>query len=398
MSVKRKDTKGRILKDGEIQKADGRYEFRYKDTNGTLRSLYSWKLTESDTIPAGKRACQSLRELEKTALRDVQDGVKHSKATLNDRWGNYILSRPELRKSTKTLYTYLYDHFVRDEIGNVQIASINYSLIKRFFNRLLNDLDLKMTTVDNINTVLHPVFTVAVRDGLIRANPMNGIMGELKKSYAWVRPKRHSLTEEQQMIFTQAIGKSPMKPLFILMLGTGCRVGEALGLRWQDVLWDEGVISINHILQYGMIEGKAKFSVSPPKTASGVRMIPMMMSVREALREEYKRQQRDGFCKSVVDGYSGFIFCNKNGRVLMPQNVNREINKIVKECGIPRFSSHQLRHTFCTRICQNETDLKLIQEVMGHSDISITMDIHNESNMERKKASFARLEAVDFYH
>lgn len=398
MSVKRKDNKGRILREGEIQKADGRYEFRYKDANGTLKSLYSWKLTESDSIPAGKRNCQSLRELEKTVLRNAQDGIVSSKATLNERFENYILSRPELRQSTKTLYTYLYDHFVRNEIGNMQIASINYSTIKRFFNHLLTDLELKMMTVDNVNTVLHPVFTVAVRDGLIRTNPISGIMAELKKSYVWSKPKRHSLTEEQQMIFTQAIGKSPMKPLFILMLGTGCRVGEALGLRWQDVLWDEGVISINHILQYGMIEGKAKFSVNPPKTACGVRMIPMMQAVREALREEYKRQEQDGFCKSVVDGYSGFIFCNKNGRVLMPQNVNREIDRIAKKSGIDHFSSHQLRHTFCTRICQNETDLKLIQEVMGHSDISITMDIYNESNMERKKASFARLEAASIYH
>ena len=398
MSVKRKDTKGRILREGEIQKADGRYEFRYKDANGTLKSLYSWKLTESDTIPAGKRACESLRELEKAALRDVQDGVLNLKATLNDRWQNYIQSRPELRKSTKTLYTYLYDHFVRNEIGSAQIASINYSTIKRFFNHLLTDLDLKMTTVDNINTVLHPVFTVAVRDGLIRTNPMTGLMAELKKSYAWVRPKRHSLTEQQQKIFMQNINDSLFKPVFVLMLGTGCRIGEALGLRWQDILWDEGVISINHTLQYGVVEGKSIFSVSPPKTTCGTRMIPLMSSVREVLREEYERQRRVGFCKSVVDGYSGFIFCNKHGRVLIPQNVNREIKKIADKCGMPHFSSHQLRHTFCTRICQNETDLKLIQEIMGHSDISITMDIYNESNMERKKASFARLEAVDIYH
>ena len=394
MSVKRKDTKGRILRDGEIQKADGRYEFRYKDANGTLKSLYSWKLTESDSIPAGKRNCRSLRELEKTALRNAQDGIISSKATLNDRWSNYILSRPELRQSTKTLYTYLYDHFVRNEIGNIQIASINYSTMKRFFNHLLNDLSLKMTTVDNVHTVLHPVFAVAVRDGLIRTNPISGIMAELKKSYSWSRPKRHSLTEEQQKIFVQSITDSPLRSLFIFMLGTGCRVGEALGLRWQDVLWDENAISIDHILQYGMVDGKATFSVSPPKTACGIRMIPMMLSVREALRDEYKRQEKTGFCKSVVDGYSGFIFCNKHLQVLMPQNVNREIAKIVKKCGIPYFSSHQLRHTFCTRICEHETDLKLIQEVMGHSDISITMDIYNESNMIRKKASFARLEAA----
>lgn len=398
MSVKRKDNKGRILRDGEIQKADGRYEFRYKDAGGTLRSLYSWRLTDADTVPNGKRKCDSLRELEKLALRDVQDGIAVTKATLNDRWESYISSKPELRKSTVNDYYYMYNKFVRNDIGSLPITSITYSRMKRFFNHLITDLGLKMTTVDNVNTVLHPVFTVAVRDNLIRTNPMTGLMSELKKAYNWSRPKRHSLTEEEQKIFMQRIDSSPLKPLFILMLGTGCRISEAVGLRWQDVLWEENLISVNHILRYSTIDGKARLWVGPPKTSCGTRMIPMMLSVREALREEYKRQEKEGFCSSVVDGYSGFIFCDKHGKAIRPETVNRAITALIKDCDVQHFSSHQLRHTFCTRFCERETDLKLIQEIMGHSDISITMDIYNESNIGRKKASFARLETADIYH
>ena len=111
-----------------------------------------------------------------------------------------------------------------------------------------------------------------------------------------------------------------------------------------------------------------------------------------------------GFCQKVIDGYSGFIWQNRYGDVLNAHCINRAIKRILKAYHsenrqngeiIPEFSVHQLRHTFCTRLCENETDLKLIQEVMGHANITTTMDIYNESNMDRKQASFSRLEALN---
>lgn len=395
MSVKRKDTKGRILRDGEIQKADGRYEFRYKDANGTLRSLYSWKLTESDSIPAGKRNCQSLRELEKEALRDAQDGITHSKATLNDRFENYICDKPELRGSTRATYRYLYKKYVADVIGNRRLDSLKYSDVKRYFNSLLHEKGLKPNSILAIYSVLHPVFEVAVRDGLVRTNSLDGIVNELKKSDLWTTGKKHALTEEQQKAFLDYLDENHIfrhwRLVFLCMLGTGCRPGEILGLRWSDVLWDENLISIDHALNYRLQEnGKVEFSETPPKTDNGVRVIPMFQSVRKALLEE--RVRRPG---------EGFIFVNRYGKPLTSYDLNRAIERILahyraegRTPEIPKFTAHQLRHTFCTRICERETDLKLIQEVMGHADISTTMNVYNESNADRKRASFARIEST----
>lgn len=417
MASKRKDIKGRILRDGEIQKADGRYEYRYHDVNGERRSIYSWRLTETDIVPKGKRACPSLRELEQQLTRDVQDGLlTQQKITLNGRWDDYISNKPELKQSTRTNYLYMYDKYVREEIGNLSVTTIKYSSMKKFFNHLLHDLGFKPNSIEVMNTILHPVFTIAVRDGLIRTNPTDGIMVDLKRSNDWEKPKRRSLTEEQQRAFMTFVETSRQynnwNPLFTCLLGTGCRVGEMLGLRWEDVLWKENVISVNHNLIYRMQDsGKVEFHITTPKTRSGVRVIPMFQNVRRELQNEYKRQEQAGFCKDVVDGYTGFIWQNRFGKVLSPHCVNRAISRIVADHNemeveaarsdnrdplvIPSFSVHQLRHTFCTRLCENETDLKLIQEIMGHASITTTMDVYNESNTDRKKASFTKLETLN---
>lgn len=416
MTAKRKDSKGRILRDGEIQKADGRYEFRYYDVNNYRRSIYSWRLTETDAAPEGKRDCQSLREMERQLIRDVQDGLlTQQKVTLNSRWDDYINNKPELKQSTRTNYRYMYDKYVRDEIGNMAMTSIKFTTMKKFFNHLIHEVGFKPNSVEIVHTILHPVFTIAMRDGLIRINPTDGIMADLKRSNDWEKPKRHGLTEEQQRAFMAFVETSRQynhwNPLFSCLLGTGCRVGEMLGLRWEDVLWKENVISINHNLIYRLQDsGKVEFHVTTPKTRNGVRLIPMFQNVRRELQNEFMRQEKSGFCQDVVDGYSGFIWQNRFGTVLSPHCVNRAIARIVDDYNeleaevaksenraplvIPRFSVHQLRHTFCTRLCENETDLKLIQEIMGHADISTTMDVYNESNTERKKASFARLERL----
>lgn len=389
MSIKRKDSKGRILRDGEIQKADGRYEYRYRDVKGVRRSLYSWRLTAADPIPDGKRPCEDLRSLEKAVLKDVADGLQtQSKLTLNDLWERYISNKPEIRGSTRANYRYMYRTYIQGDIGGLKLQSITYSTAKAFFNRLIFERGLKPNSVRTVNSILHPVFEMAVRDDLIRKNPLDGVIKELNLTTT----KKHGLTREQEKAFMRFLETSDIfghwKPLFTCMLNTGCRIGEMLGLRWSDVHWDENVISIDHTLSYRLQEsGKVEFSETPPKTVSGIRVIPMMQSVRKAIMEE-----------RVKHPDSEFIFVNRYGKPLTVYDVNRAIERIVEHIPeVPKFTSHQLRHTFSNKLCQNETDLKLIQEIMGHADISTTMNIYNESNVERKKASFSRMEfTTDF--
>ncbi len=415
MSEKRRDSKNRILQNGESQRKDGKYEFKYVDVNGTRRSAYSWKLVATDKVPEGKRCELSLREMEKQIRRDLEDGISTHTAnsiTLNGLFDTYM-STKELKQSTRTNYMYMYKNYVSNVIGKKRIGSIKYSDIKKFYNSLIFEKKFKPNSMEIINTILHPVFTMAVRDGYIRTNPSDGVMAEMKKSHNWEKPKRHALTEEQQAKFIDFVANSDTYrhwlPLMTVFLGTGCRVGEIIGLTWDDCDFAEGIISINHNLIYRQQDdGKCEMHITTPKTESGKRIVPMFEAVRKALLQEKRQQMKQGFNSTIIDGYSGFIFTNRCGYVHNPQTINRAIKRIYLACNeqekiqakkehrqpilIPHFSVHNLRHTFCTRFCENETDLKIIQEIMGHSDITTTMNIYNEATKERKQESFAKLE------
>mgnify|MGYP000912314325 CR=1 FL=1 len=264
-----------------------------------------------------------------------------------------------------------------------------------------------------VNTILHPIFRLAVRDGYIRSNPSDGVMMEIKKSHDWEKSKRHALTVEEQEAFIRFIEQSReyrhWLPLFTVFLGTGLRIGELLGLRWDDCDFQNKTISVNHNLVYRVHEdGHCRFNVTTPKTKTGIRTVPMLLQVEEALCEEREIQKITGSNTSEIDGFSGFIFTNRYGQVISPACVNRIIERIIKASNaqeellaqqegrepnlIRHFSAHSLRHTFCTRFCENETNLKVIQDIMGHADITTTMNIYAEATVAKKKEAFANLE------
>jgi Site-specific recombinase XerD len=416
MAEKRKDSKGRNLKDGENQMPDGRYRYRYNDKSGQRHAIYSWQLVPTDKAPSGKREGLSLREKEdliEKDQRDEIDGRKAAQISLNDMFNLYMAGKYELKQSTRTNYLYMYKNYISEKIGIKKIAKIKYSDIKAFYNSLLQEREFKPNSMEIINTILHPVFTLAIRDGYIRTNPTDGVMSEIKKSHSWEKPKRHALSIAEQEAFINYIAESDVYkhwlPLFTVLLGTGCRIGEVIGLRWKDCDFENRTISINHNLIYRQQEsGECEMHITTPKTSAGTRTVPMLSEVKSALLQEKRIQMQEGYCTAEIDGYSGFIFSNKNGYVHNPMTINRAIQRIYaaynekekarakeenrKPVLIRHFSVHNLRHTFCTRFCENETNIKVIQEIMGHSDIGTTMNIYAEATEAKKKESFDNLE------
>ena len=161
-------------------------------------------------------------------------------------------------------------------------------------------------------------------------------MAEIKKGRDWDKPKRHALTEAQQTAFIEFVAGCKVYrhwlPLFTVLLGTGCRVGEIIGLRWQDCDFDENVISINHNLIYRQQDsGKCELHITTPKSKSGIRIVPMLSEVKKALHEERLNQMRTGFNQTEIDGYSGFIFKNRYGDCLSAHSINRAIERISRD-------------------------------------------------------------------
>lgn len=401
----RKDGKGRVLRKGEhYRKVDGRYSYIYTDPLGKQRSIYSNSLV-------------TLRQKEEELIRDQLDGLNiyvSGKADVNFLFDRYISTKTELRSTTYANYTYIWKHFIKDTFGKKKIKDVKYSDVLYFYSNLLNDKGLQVNTLESINTVLRPSFQLAVRDDIIRKNPVDGAYTELKKRNGGSQKKKKALTVEQQRAFINYVADNPFfykwYPFFVFLLGTGCRIGEAIGIRWDDVDMEKRIIDVNHSLTYYARADdsyKCEFRVSEPKTESGIRSIPMMQQVYDVLKDEYECQQEEGFCVENVDGMTNFIFTNRFGMPHNPAAVNRAIKRIVDAHNseeevkakkqkrdpvmIPRFSCHIFRHTFASRFCENETNVKIIQEVMGHKDVSTTMNIYADVNESVTRASLESL-------
>ena len=410
MAQARKDSRGRALRKGEVQRAsDNRYMYTYTDPLGRRKFIYANDLA-------------TLREKEKQLMKDQLDGLDlyvAGKATINDTFDRYMSTKYDLRETTRSNYSYVWDHFVRDTFGKKKIADIKYSDILQFYLYLLNESDIALGTLDSIHGLLHPTFQLAVRDEIIRKNPSDGVIKEIGKRAGKSRGVRHALTLEQQRAFMDYIANHPVYyhwwPLFTVLLGTGCRIGEAIGLRWDDLDFEKRTISINHSLVYYPV-GDSRTSVlrvSKPKTAAGIRTVPMLDIVYDAFQMEREEQEETGANETEIDGMKGFVFVNRNGSAPNPQAINRTIKRIISSYNaeeiikakkqrrepviLPDFSCHHLRHTFCTRLCENETNLKVIQSIMGHRNIETTMDIYAEATEQKKQESFENLSKLNIF-
>ena len=401
----RKDGNGRVLRKGEhYRKTDGRYSYIYTDPLGKQHTIYAKSLV-------------TLRQKEESLIKDQMDGLNvyvAGNADVNFLFDRYISTKSELRSSTYSNYLYTWNHFIRDTFGKKKVKDVKYSDVLFFYSDLINKQGLQINTLENINTVLRPSFQLAVRDDIIRKNPIDGAYAEVKKRNGGSRKRKRALTVQQQRAFINYVAENPFfykwYPFFTFLLGTGCRIGEAIGIRWDDVDLEKRLIDINHSLTYYQRADdsfKCEFRVSQPKTEAGIRTIPMMKQVYDVLKDEYERQEVEGFCVANVDGMTNFIFSNRFETPHNPAAVNRAIKRIVdahnaeeevkakkekrEPVMIPRFSCHIFRHTFASRFCENETNVKVIQEVMGHADVSTTMNIYAEVNQDVTRASLEKL-------
>ena len=194
-------------------------------------------------------------------------------------------------------------------------------------------------------------------------------------------------------------------PFLTIAIGTCLRCGELTGLTWGDIDMKNRTISVNHQLIYKNFDDGCKFHVSEPKTDAGKRTIPMTEAVHRAFVELRKQNLKLGRRSDAeVDGYSNFVFVSGNGQPFAINAVNsfllnmeKAYNKVHPEKAIPHQSAHILRHSGYTLLASAGMDIKALQNVMGHSDASITMNVYNHSSFERTEKEVQRIDnALNF--
>lgn len=249
---------------------------------------------------------------------------------------------------------------------------------------------------------------IAVEDDYIKKNPSDNALRELKLSHKFDQDKKRALTLEEERLFVNYMRKSRTYnrwyPIFMTMLNTGLRVGEVTGLRWEDIDFGNNKININHTLVYYKQKEGCGFAINTPKSKAGIRTVPILQSVKEALLKEREFQELLGIeCNANVDGYTDFIFLNRFGKLHNQASLNRALKRIIKDCNkkiidnkkkgevvtlLPDFSCHTLRHTFATRLVESGVNIKVVQSVLGHADFSMTMNVYADCTDEFKDKEF----------
>lgn len=395
--AKRYDSRHRLLRTGESERADGYYTYRWTSRSGKRNSVTAGTLEE-------------LREKEDEIQRDVSDGIRADakNVTLNTLYDLWKELKVNLKHNTFSNYCYMYDQFVADNIGMLPVTKLKRSDIKAFYNMLADTRGLKIATIDNIHTVIHQILQLAVEDNYIRRNISDNLLKELKSSHHYEDSHRRALTLPEQELFMEFLSKENSQyyhwlPIFTVMLGTGMRVGEITGLRWNDIDLKSGIIDVNHTLVYykHRDENGCYFDIHSPKTKAGVRQIPMTEEVKNAFLLEKRMQDLAGIqSKVTIDGYHNFIFVNRFGNVQNQGTLNRALRRIIRDCNdeqllkkknpvlLPNFSCHSLRHTFTTRLVEAGVNIKVIQNLCGHSRSDVTLDIYTTVTKELKQSEF----------
>lgn len=392
------------LRKGEYQRSNNTFEYRWTDNYGKRRNVYAKTLPE-------------LRKKEDAIFRDIMDGIDYSKLdlTVNSYYEIWKQIKIGVRESYFASCVRYYERYIEPDFGKMKLRNVTYSNVVMFLERLAKDRGLRYGTIRNIELILSMILDIAVKDDVLKNNPCKGALKELKRKYGNDTKTVRALTLKEQKIFEDFLSKpgryNQYYPVFIVMLWTGMRVGEVLGLRWQDIDFENNEIDINHII-VDYSEGKGKksvYAINPPKTKRSCRTVPMLPKVREALLEEKEYQELAGIkCVSEIDGYSDFIFINSKGKVLSYKSLNHtlericeEINKEISENGessienFPHVHNHMLRHTFATRMREAGADMKATSEMMGHDGILITLKTYTDASREFKSREIAVLE--DYY-
>ena len=395
----RKDNKGRALQKGEAHRKDGRYHYAYTNVAGRRCYLYADSL-------------QELRKKEsELQIASWQGATQYnSSATLNFMYDRAIALKIGIKESTLTSYLQSYNNHVRDGLGNRLVKNISHSDVMAFYSYLMRNKKLGIKTIQHVHSQVYSAFKLAVQDGIIYKNPAEEAFEKLNRVASKNERKMRALTIEEQKAFLDFIDGHPTwnryHSIFTVMLGTGLRVGELCGLRWQDVDIEKRLIDINHNLvlikaiKKGPHTVKEHLAISLPKSKAGIRQVPMMFPVIEALMDEYEWAKLKNFKSETVDGYTDFIFTKRNGTVYTSVRLDLALKEIVnaynkQEAAIaekekreplylPHISNHMLRHTFCTRLCERDVNPKVIQTVMGHASIRITMDIYAEVSQAKQ--------------
>lgn len=400
-----KDSKGRKLKAGESQMKDGRYRYRYQDALGNRKAIYAWRLLPSDKMPPGKKAKPSLREMEYEVQKDVYDQVIDTNMSVSSYVNKYLETKISIALNTKTLYNCLWrNHINGSYLGRMKVSDVKKFDVIRFYTELYTKKKLSRSTINTVHIILSAAFKLAVEDSFLRFNPCTGCMKEIQKNNV---QQRLSLSHEEQEVLVSFVKNdkhySRYYPMIAMFLGTGIRVSELAGLTWDDVDLENGILIVDHQVIYEKTDNGYQFLWTATKNRTK-RNIPLQKNLLDVLikyRDFYVSHEM--YSKLELNGHVDFVFLCRMKKPFMNTSIEYIFRNIVRECNaaeiersannkkdfvlLGQVTPHVLRHTYCTRMAEAGIDMKVLQNLMGHKTLEMTMQVYNHASIQRIKES-----------
>lgn len=363
-----KDLKGKELGKGLSQEKGGNYVARFVDTFGKRQSKRFMKLQEArqwlaDSIYADQHS-NIYYSLDMTVDSFFEFWIKTNHKTSRD--------------STVEAYKYRYYKNIQSEIGNMKMSDVKLAHCQMIISKMIDD-NYSNSTILLTCAVLRGLFDYAVECDVIIKNPAKF---KVKNSVGKKKKEREALTIAEQQKFLKAINGHAYENQYKFILQTGLRIGELMGLKWEDVDLKKKTIRIQRSIRYLM--GKKEWKIGEPKSNAGYRTIPL---TDEAVAILKNQKAKNVSYKVIPLDSKDYVFISENGSHLSTNAYDSAIMRICKQADIKPISVHILRHTFATRCIEGGMKPKTLQTIMGHANIGVTMNLYvhttnNELNDE----------------
>lgn len=359
-----KSLKGKELGKGITQRKDGLYQARFINRFGKRQTIYAKTYSEIT-----KKLRDSQYEDEK------QINVVNTNMTLDEWYAVWLETcKKNCRDTTKRTYEIQYKR-LREELGWRKLTNLNLVIIQNAFNHLKSD-----SSRQHCKALLVDILNRAIEADLLNKNVALSVNTRIECKET---EEKHVLTAEEIELLYQSSKNSQLYPFFVLALNTGMRMGEMLGLTWDCVDFESGIIHVEKTLCYLPNKGKAIYEFHVPKTRAGKRNIPMSKQVQEVLQTQRAWVEDVNTRFQPQTGFENLVFISKTNHPLHESNIRTAILYLIERINeenqancFARFTPHCLRHTFATNCIAKGMRPKTLQKILGHNSLQMTMDLY----------------------
>ena len=395
----RRDSKHRVLRRGESIRQDGRYQFKYH-VNGKAHFVYSWRLEPTDKLPVGRKPCLSLRELEKQIGYDLDNRLDPvgKNITVNELVDRYLATKTGVKYNTQMNYNFVKNILKAHPFGDTKISRVKTSDAKLFLIKLQQEDGRGYSSVKTIRGVLRPAFQMAVDDDVLNKNPFGFQLAGVVVNDSVTR---EAITKEQMNKFLKFVHDDNVYckyyEVIYILFHTGMRISEFCGLTISDIDLENNIVNIDHQLQR---TSDMKYILDTTKTDAGTRKLPITQDVADCFRAILEDRKKPRYEK-MIKGLTGFLFLDKNGNPEVAMHWQHRLNHMVKRYNdiyrvqMPNITPHVCRHTYCSNMAKSGMNPKTLQYLMGHSDISVTMNTYTHWGLEDAADELKKMEDVE---